>query len=735
MDWRRLQLAVTTAAVIVLAAVPWAVADGGAEQWTATYGTGAPAFTADVVTSPDGETVFVTGSTFLSSKGHYATVAYEASTGRQRWAEEFPSSDSTDWGRAYTMAISPDGARVFVSGFACKGKCDGSSAATDGTITVAYDARTGQRLWVTRFASKGGGPVDMAVSPAGTRVFVQSVTDLGNVRSTIAYDALTGEQLWTYSRDTGGYAAAPGALTLSPDGTRVYVGSTATDGTETCADTGGYLTVALSALTGGVLWTATYAWTGTNECGTATDIGLAPDGSTVFVTGYGNSDPFALRPRVAATVAYDAITGTQKWVAVHDDVNVFSGVDVSLGVAPEGSTVFVAGNRCDDWECLSSPGTVIALDTTSGGRRWTSTFQGADSSFFATDLAVNPDGSAVYVTGIETLPCLDGCEASEQDAPVLAYDAATGAERWVSIRPNNGGYALTVSPDGGSVYLAGTVTGAQTSVRARGPKACSTCGYSTARLGSRPGPGTFQDGSTSMVLDGWEGRFDRRAVGGAYRQASRRGATATFRTPRSTSIAWLTQAGPDRGRARLVVDGRSRGVIDLYAPSRVPRTVSVEGLSARRHRIGIKVLGRKAPAATGRSVVVDGFSYDAQTGTDQESSPRVRYGSWRGAVSASASAGTARTARTAGSRLTFGFKGRSATWLTRIGPTAGKALVKIDHRVWVVDLYRPKQQWRAAMRFDGLAKGRHRMTITVIGQRNHASHAGIVIVDAIVVRG
>ena len=52
---------VAAAAMVVLAVLvgtgDGAIADGGTQRWTTSYLDGEPAFTSDVVTSPDGSTV------------------------------------------------------------------------------------------------------------------------------------------------------------------------------------------------------------------------------------------------------------------------------------------------------------------------------------------------------------------------------------------------------------------------------------------------------------------------------------------------------------------------------------------------------------------------------------------------------------------------------------------------------------------------------------------------------
>src|SRR6202021_4123013 len=94
--------------------------------------------------SSNGSTVFVTGyPTTASGAADDTPVAYNSVTGAQRWAKSYGGPGVDD--RAVSVAVSPNGKAVFVTGF--------SSRAASGVDydTIAYNATTGARLWVKRY--------------------------------------------------------------------------------------------------------------------------------------------------------------------------------------------------------------------------------------------------------------------------------------------------------------------------------------------------------------------------------------------------------------------------------------------------------------------------------------------------------------------------------------------------------------------------------------------------------
>ena len=212
---------------------------------------------------------------------------------------------------AYSIAVSPDGSTVFVTG-----ESSGNGTGQD-YATVAYDASTGAQMWVARTTARA--TETTARSPSRSVMTARTVFVTGGVTGTngnmdyetVAYDASTGAQRWVQSHPGPGIPFNPfgptfGSVAASPDGSKVFV-TCSSLGTTTGVD---YATVAYDASTGVPLWDRRYNGPG-NSDDAALGLAVSPDGSKVFVTGTSNGKSGG---GDYATVAYDVSTGAQLWV-------------------------------------------------------------------------------------------------------------------------------------------------------------------------------------------------------------------------------------------------------------------------------------------------------------------------------------------------------------------------------------------------------------------------------------
>jgi DNA-binding beta-propeller fold protein YncE len=321
----------------------------GARLWAAHYSPGEHSHVnfSRLAVSPDGSRVFVIASDFelsRSSGRNFLTVAYNATTGAQLWADK-----TTMKGNLNSVAVSPDGNSVYVTG---------ESASGSTPTTVAYNAATGAQLWAQDPGVDGAA---IAVSPDGSSVYVTGGGAGGD--ATVGFSAATGRVLWSSPA-----AVAPRALVVSPDESRLFI-------------TGAAGTQAYTAATGERLWT-------TPDSFTPGAIAISPDGAAVFITDLGIRGAVQL----AHVHAYAAATGARLW-SVRTSIR-----QGSLAVSPDGTKLFLAGVAPGPDRNHPTLYGTAALSTGTGAELWIERYQSTFTAS-ANAVAVSPDGSRVFVTG------------------------------------------------------------------------------------------------------------------------------------------------------------------------------------------------------------------------------------------------------------------------------------------------------------------------------------------------
>lgn len=188
---------------------------------------------------------------------------------------------------------------------------------------------------------------------------------------------------------------------------------------------------------------------------TASSVAASPDGSTVYVTGITTKTQIGLRNEV--TVAYNTATGKQLWLEKYQGTGRHprGGAGVpSIAVSPDGATVYVAGDLARG---AHNDYLVIAYNAATGAQRWVVSPLAYGSIAPYHGVAVSPDSTTVYVTGTEDF--FGGIASKSYDT--IALNAATGATVWNtnSKTPPHLSHtltAITVSPDGSRVFIAGS---------------------------------------------------------------------------------------------------------------------------------------------------------------------------------------------------------------------------------------------------------------------------------------
>ncbi|HEX6934716.1 MAG TPA: PQQ-binding-like beta-propeller repeat protein [Streptosporangiaceae bacterium] len=419
---------------------------GGAQLWAQRYAGGADltAGAKAVAVSPAGDKVFVTGE----SNSGYATIAYQASTGARLWVQRYHGA--TNWtDTAAAIAVSPTGNAVYVTGTSV-GKTPGDYA------TIAYNARTGARLWVKRYNGPGNSydtAFAIAVSPNAKTVIVTGgnggiLTDTDYV--TIAYSAATGARVWLKRYDgPAGLDDAGISLAVNKAGTTVFVTGTSWSA-QTAYD---IATIAYRLSDGAQLWLKRYNGPGNGD-DTGLSVAVSPSGTSVFV---GGESIGATSADDYVTIAYNAATGARQWVTRYNGTGNARDQAHGLAVNPVGTTVYITGHS----EGLASGDdcTTVAYNSATGAERWVKRYNGAANGLDAgSAVVVSPSGKVIYVTGTSA------GRGTATDYLTIAYNAVTGARIWLKTYDGPAhaadvATAAAVGPSGGRVFVTGRSQG------------------------------------------------------------------------------------------------------------------------------------------------------------------------------------------------------------------------------------------------------------------------------------
>jgi hypothetical protein len=340
---------------------------------------------------------------------------------------------------ATTEAVSPDGRRAFVTGVSWAGP----GAMDHDWVTVAFD-HEGRSRWMQR--EKGGfegmdAPADVATTPDGKLVLVTGTVDFRTTRGyasdirTVAYRTDTGARVWTTAFDGpvegDGLDVATG-LSISPDGRFAYViGESATDVAENNIRT--FSTVAYDVETGTEIWRANLQQNGTDY--RPLNVATSPDGRFVYVSGKTGLSSMTTIAYRGGSVSEGA--GSVAWRRDESSISREGGVDRAIGgdmeVSPTGATVFVLGTvtAADFTKGFAT----VAYDAVTGNRKYVAEYRPASpyTSAQARVLAVSPDGATVYALGHSLNPGAPVVAAEDDwDFTAIAYEAATGQQRWIS---------------------------------------------------------------------------------------------------------------------------------------------------------------------------------------------------------------------------------------------------------------------------------------------------------------
>ncbi len=386
------------------------------------FGTDAPN---DVAVSPDGSRVYITGFARADETGQtdIRVDALDAATGRLLWDARYDRSSFSDEG--LHVVVSPDGRRVYTSGYSV----DVGNPVDNRGVVLAHDAATGREEWVierrvgvNQIAVRGG-----RVYATGWTYRPTSLVDFENATATTsAYDAETGALLWESNFDdgAGGVGFDVGrAVAASSNGEFVYITGydTALDGKTS------FLTVGYAAADGRQVWARRHAGDGP-PANTGRAIAVSPTGDRVYATGVTTTTDLYFTP---TTLSYDAATGATAWSHAYAPQPNAGGAKAggqtrAVTVSPDGTRVMVNGFYSNDADGLDA--LTLVLSAANGGAHWVGRRNSEPDATaclgqdFAAYSSVSADGHRLYAAS----QSFSHDPQDSWDMETLAYDTAGG---------------------------------------------------------------------------------------------------------------------------------------------------------------------------------------------------------------------------------------------------------------------------------------------------------------------
>ncbi|MBV8756429.1 MAG: hypothetical protein JO257_04105 [Deltaproteobacteria bacterium] len=241
-------------------------------------------------------------------------------------------------------------------------------------------------------------------------------------------------------------------------------------------------------------------------------------------------------------------------------------------------------------------------------------------------LTLEDDGGAIEFNGwghvVDANASGGAYERSDTPGDTAALRFTGRSVTWISRRGPDEGNAL-VTIDGRGVgtfdlYAASrgsaqfTFSGLSSrshriQVLATGSKDATSSGIGVVVDAFISGSTLLEETSPQIKYDTWNGLVSSRASGGTYRSSGTAGALASL-TFVGDAVAWVTASGPDQGEAKVLIDGVTVALADLYSASRQWQVkYSFTGLTDGLHTITLDVLGKHRRTSSGSSVSVDAF--------------------------------------------------------------------------------------------------------------------------------
>ena len=363
-----------------------------------------------VAVSPDGQYIYMT-----DSGDNLLTVYKRNSDGTVFFITSYMDNGPDELGTTITnmsgphyVAVSPDGNNVYVAATASNAVVAFARDQETGRLTYLDSVKEGDStcIFVSCPAVTGlQGAYGVVVSPDGRHVYATGATDNavvalyrssdGGLNHTIVSFGTYANYIQTITRPSGQTDLdSPRGLAISPDGQNIYVAAYSSNKLTTLKRNASDGTLSyVGSIADGALY-AINPFRFVDGLSQVFSAAVSPDGNDVYAAGFNDDAIAAFRRDLTAN-------GLLRYAGVYKDgSNGIDGLDGAIGVAvsPDGAHLFAAGD-------LDNALAVFERDTTSGQLRFAQVVKrnpptGSNPNPAlggAHDVAVNPDGRAVYI--------------------------------------------------------------------------------------------------------------------------------------------------------------------------------------------------------------------------------------------------------------------------------------------------------------------------------------------------
>jgi 6-phosphogluconolactonase (cycloisomerase 2 family) len=307
-----------------------------------------------------------------------------------------------------------------------------SAAVSRGSFSLASEYRD----------VNAGGPIDLAFSPDGKNLYAACYSD--NSIAVYSRDSLTGKLSLIEVQQNSGYGlGGVVSIAVSPDGRNVYAAGKTDDALAVFdRDPATGNLVFHEAVRDGVF--------GVDGLGGILSVAVSPDGKQVFAASH-DDNAVVVFNRDPSSGALDLMV--MRW---HIEP-ALAGMDgpTALAVSPDGRQIYVTAFNGSITQFQRDP--LIGSGSFGFGATYMDSDPGMDGLNAAFDVAVSPDGSALYTAGM-----------GDDAVGVFSRAADTGALTFVEVQKNGTGGAsglqavmgVSLSADGKYVFAASVKEGA-----------------------------------------------------------------------------------------------------------------------------------------------------------------------------------------------------------------------------------------------------------------------------------